>query len=554
MASIIKKIKNGNPYYYAVVSARVNGEPRIVSQKYLGSVDKIISNAENAKPPEPNEAVVYEYGGVTALWEIIDQLGIIDIINKHSPKRNQGTTVGHYMTLAAINRALKPQSKTKIADWYKQTSLQKIWKIPPKTFTSQRFWDHMDCLTEDKLMDIEQDITRCIIEHYDIDLNCLLYDSTNFFTWIDSFNESSELAQRGKNKQGRNNLRQVSLALLISRDSQVPLFHEVYPGNRNDFSQFQNITSKLSSLCKDLKKHCPDITFVFDKGNNSQNAMDTLHMGKMHFVGSLTPSHYKELLDINIDKFEPLNSDKSPGLRAYRTSAEVFGQKRTVVITYSERFFCTQHATISRELNKAINALVSLSTKLSGWKEGAKKGRKPVKQTVNKQVADILSAQYMKRIIKTEVFEKDGYISLKFNTDHREMQSIVDKILGKSILFTDQKNWSTEDIVNSYHGLAKIEDKFKDMKNIEFLHWQPMFHWTDQKIRVHAFYCVLAMTIVSLLRLTLERAGMKISVSEMLKQLQSIYEVAVIYPDKKPKMTLSRMNSMQKRILEIVNE
>ena len=133
------------------------------------------------------------------------------------------------------------------------------------------------------------------------------------------------------------------------------------------------------------------------------------------------------------------------------------------------------------------------------------------------------------------------------------MQSIVDKILGKSILFTDQKNWSTEDIVNSYHGLAKIEDKFKDMKNIEFLHWQPMFHWTDQKIRVHAFYCVLAMTIVSLLRLTLERAGMKISVSEMLKQLQSIYEVAVIYPDKKPKMTLSRMNSMQKRILEIVN-
>ena len=325
MATIIKKIKKGKRYYYAVESARVNGKPRIVNQKYLGSVEKIVRNAEKAKPPEPKEAVVYQYGGVAALWSITQQLGLIDIINQYAPKRNQGTTVGHYMILAAINRALKPQSKNKIGEWYQQTTLQKLWKIPPTAFTSQRFWDHMDGLKEETLTAIEHEITRRVVERYDINLDCLLYDTTNFFTWIDSFNDSSDLSQRGKNKQGRNNLRQVSLALLISRDSRVPLFHEVYPGNRNDYSQFQNISGRFSDLCKKLERHCPDITFVFDKGNNSQNGMDAMHMDKTHFVGSLTPSHYKELLDIPIDHYAPLQSDEWSGLIACRTTAEVFG-------------------------------------------------------------------------------------------------------------------------------------------------------------------------------------------------------------------------------------
>ena len=553
MATIIKKIKKGKPYYYAVESGRVNGKPRIISQKYLGSVAKIVRNAQNTEPPEPKEAVVYQYGGVAALWCITQQLGLIDIIDRYAPKRNQGTTVGHYMILAAINRALKPKSKTKIGHWYQQTILQKLWKIPTSAFTSQRFWDHMDGLKEETLTAIEREITRRVVERYDINLDCLLYDTTNFFTWVDSFNDRTDLPQRGKSKQGRNNLRQVSLALLISRDSRVPLFHEVYPGNRNDFSQFQNITGRLADLCKELKKHCHNITFVFDKGNNSQNGMDAMHIDKLHFVGSLTPSHYKELLNIPIDQYAPLQSDEWSGLIAFRTTTEVFNQKRTVVITYSERFFTQQNATVSRELSKAVEALASLAKRLSKWRQGKKKGRKPTIQSVSKQVTGILSAQHMKTIIRTEVHEKDDCPVLTFRTNHKALQSITDRILGKSILFTDQGNWSTEEIIRAYHGLAKIEDSFKDMKNIEFLHWQPMFHWTDQKVRVHAFYCVLAMTLASLLRLSLQRAGLAMTIPAILQQLQSIYEVAVKYPGRKPKITMSKMNKEQKQILEIMS-
>jgi transposase len=551
MPSIVKKIKKGKPYYYAVESARVDGKPRIVNQVYLGSPERIMKNAQTSEPPKPKEAVIYQYGGVETLWRITQQLGLIDIINRHAPKRNQGPSIGHYMILAAINRALKPKSKVLIGQWYQQTTLLKRWKYSPSVFTSQRFWDHMDELNENQLTSIERDITRRVVESYDINLECLLYDTTNFFSWIDSFNDRPSLPQRGKSKVGRNNLRQVSLALLVSRAERIPLFHDVYPGNRNDFSQFQTIASRLADLCRELKKNCPNITFVFDKGNNSQKGMDTAHVERLHFVGSLTPSHYKDLLDIPIDRFTKCG--EWSGLIAYRTTADVFEQKQTVVVTYSERFFVQQHATISRELSKAVQALNALAERLSRWRQGKmKKGRKPTIQSVLKQVADILSAQHMKAIIQTEVHEKDGCPAIDFRTDHQALQSIADRTLGKTILFTDRDDWSTEEIIYAYRGLSKIEDAFKNMKNIEFLHWQPMFHWTDQKIRVHAFYCVLALTLVSLLRLELNRAGLVMTIPVILQQLQDIYEIAVIYPDRKPKITMSRMNKEQKRILEVM--
>ncbi len=407
MATIIKKIKKGKPYYYAVESGRVNGKPRIIWQKYLGSVKKIIKNAQNTQPPEPQEAIIFQYGGTAALWSITQQLGLIELINQHAPKRVQGPTIGHYMILAAINRALKPKSKAQIGQWYQQTTLQELWRMPASAFTSQRFWDHMEELDEARLAAIEENITRHVVDNYDIDLDCLLYDTTNFFTWIDTFNDRCDLPQRGKSKVGRNNLRQVSLALLVSRDSRIPLFHQVYPGNRNDYSHFQTIADRLADICRGLKEHCSDITFVFDKGNNSQQGMDAAKAYKLRFVGSLIPSHYPELIDIPADRFSELESDQWTGLRACRTEAEVFGQMRTVVITYSEQFFCQQYAAISRELNKAVQALSALAQRLSRWQQGKMKGRKPTVQSVKKQAADILSHQHMKKIIRVEIQENE---------------------------------------------------------------------------------------------------------------------------------------------------
>ena len=77
MATIIHKMKKGRPYYYAVESARVKGKPRIVWQKYLGTVDAIVKRLAQTRPEQPHEAVLFEAGGVAALWRIAQRLDLL---------------------------------------------------------------------------------------------------------------------------------------------------------------------------------------------------------------------------------------------------------------------------------------------------------------------------------------------------------------------------------------------------------------------------------------------------------------------------------------------
>src|SRR5208337_47744 len=108
----------------------------------------------------------------------------------------------------------------------------------PSPLSSQRFWDHMDAVKPAAATAIWKDLVKDVVDRERIDLSSICYDGTNFYTFLDTFNTRCSLAARGKNKQGRDNLRQVSYALFCAADGQLPLFYDVYEGNRNDARQF----------------------------------------------------------------------------------------------------------------------------------------------------------------------------------------------------------------------------------------------------------------------------------------------------------------------------
>ena len=56
-----------------------------------------------------------------------------------------------------------------------------------------------------------------------------------------------------------------------------------------------------------------------------------------------------------------------------------------------------------------------------------------------------------------------------------------------------------------------------------------MFHGTEQKIRVHVFYCVLALMAARLMTREAERAGTHMSVRELLDHLSGIQETVLLY-------------------------
>src|SRR5437667_8955060 len=227
--SLQKKKVRGHTYWYARECQRVDGKPKIVWQKYLGRAEDIANGAgAPSQPPAPREVTLSDFAAPAALYDLIEQLDLVTIIDRHAGKRAQGVSVGAYIALAALNRCLAPTSKARMADWYTSTVLRRLLPIPPNLLTSQRFWDHMSYLDADKIAAIEQDLTRRLIDRFHIELSCLFYDTTNFYTFIDSFNEASGLAQRGKSKEKRMDLRIVGLALLVTKDFHIPLFHQVY--------------------------------------------------------------------------------------------------------------------------------------------------------------------------------------------------------------------------------------------------------------------------------------------------------------------------------------
>ena len=91
------------------------------------------------------------------------------------------------------------------------------------------------------------------------------------------------------------------------------------------------------------------------------------------------------------------------------------------------------------------------------------------------------------------------------------------------------------------------------MKNRDYLRWQPAFHWTDQKIRVHSLYCVMALLLVSLARRMAHEAGLEFSSSAFLDEISGIKEVALFYQGNKhkPRLTLSSMTPCQKKLAEV---
>jgi transposase len=528
VASIQRKIIHGRPYYYLVESRRVNGRPRPVVVQYLGSADSLLQRLQHSQTP-PTRARVSSFGGIAALYDLAQQLRLVELIDHYAPKRRQGPSLGQYMLVAAVNRCLAPTSKRQMPTWLRGTPLPGWLGLPAPQFSAPRFWDNMELLGEKQIAALSEALARRLLEMFHLDVNSLIFDCTNFDTFIDTENPS-QLPKRGHAKSKRTDLRIVGLALLVSADFHVPVLWKVYPGNQHDSMTFAQVLQELTQRYQALARHCQSITLVFDKGNNSARNQEILDASGFHFVGSLVPTHFADLLSLPPQKFQTLQDGRLKPTRALRVTRQLWGQERTLVITFSPELQRKQIRGIQQHLSKKRRALEELQAKLRRSQRPDAKGKGYTRESLLKQVQQICSGQHISKILRVAVIQKRRQLKLTYRTDAAAFAQIQEHQLGKRILFTDQMDWSNEQIVLAYRSQSQIEDAFADMKDPHFLSWEPMFHWTDSKIRVHALYCVLALILGSLLQRQAAQNGLSLSLQALFKALNGIQEVTNLFP------------------------
>jgi transposase len=554
-----KRIHGLTYYYYSKWEWR-DGKCRRVWQKYLGKLEDLVS-ASGGAGPAPSYAEVFQWGLSEALWQECCRAQVGEVINRHVRKRDQGLSSGEYLAIAALNRAMQPRSKRSLWQWFAGTTLLRHFpKATTANLTSQRFWDHMDRIAAAAAQAIWQEVLQGVVAREHIDPARICYDGTNFYTFIDTFNMRCDIARRGKNKQGRSNLRQVSYALFCCADGQLPLYYEVYKGNRNDAKQFPLMLQRFRQFFRQLTGTAsePDTTLIFDKGNNSKQNFQLLDDLRLSYVGSVKLDEHKDLAAVpnNDERFQSSDAHP-PGCKSFRISKQVYGRKRLLVVTYNQNLFDSQWATVQADLGKALQRLAELQTRLEDRRAGLiAGGRAPTLTSMHKQCQAIVKRQHLKRLIRITVdADNHGLPRLHYELDSAAQQELEQTYLGKNILISDHEGWDDARIIEAYRSQFLIEGVFKEMKDRNTGNWWPMFHWTDSKIKVHALYCTLAVLLRAVLWRRVRQAGVPISLKRLLSELQEIREIVNIYPARRKgkgerrQTVLSKRNELQERLL-----
>jgi len=565
MASIVGKKRGNQTYYYLVESARVNGRPRIVDQQYLGSAEEVMARLSGAQAGSPERTQHKGFGDLAAVWSILERLKVADAIDAvcGSRRSDAGASVGTYLALATANRVVAPCSKLAFEQWWATTAGPRFTKVPVAATDHRRFWDAMDNLDTAKLAAAEAAISTAMVTEFGLDLSGLALDMTNFATFIDSTNEAAPIAKRGHAKQKRNDLRLVGLALVVTRDGAIPVTSHAYPGNRPDVTQFGEVLDELTTRYgalfdthrdgdpADKDKTPLGPTVVFDAGQNSAANFAHLAETGLHFVGSLQPSNFPDLLALPARRRHPVDPDRFPGLSAYDTRALVFGANRRVVLTHSANLHTKQSAGLDQTLAKATRDLGELAATLARGKTR----RMPA--AVQANIDTITHPRWVARILTTQLTgSTPAELRLTWRIDPAARQKLETEIFGKRLLVTDHDHWSVPEVVAGYRCQNDVESGFRQLKDPNVVGFSPMFHWTESKIRVHVFYCVLALAVAHLMRRQAHQSGLDLSVRELLTNLAGIQETVLLYPtgDKgrpRAQRILTDTNPTQARLSEL---
>lgn len=556
MAHFHIKTKKGRPYLYVREIARVDGKPKVISQIYIGSPERIAGFVRGTEP-DIQELKVEEFGALWLAYQIDQDIDLCSIIDSIIPPadREKGPSIGEYFLYCALNRMVHAVSKNRLAEWYQKTAIQHIRAVDLGALTSKRYWEKWDRVSETDLCQVARAFFDRLWRVESPAADCLLFDTTNYYTYMASHTQS-ELAMRGNNKAGKHSLRQIGLGLLVARDSRLPLYYSVYPGNLHDSKHFETIMDEMFGVVCGLNKTKQRLTVVIDKGMNAEGNYGWIdEHARIHFITTYSTYFAQELAATPLERFEPVDipanrrlieQDKEEEcLLAYRSKGEYWGKERAVIVTYNPSSARKQAYTFDDKLEAIRQELLLMRVKV--------RDRAPHWRTrgiITERYLRFCERMHMPSELYELMFEqtRDG-LSMTF----RKNVYLVGRkqsMFGKNIIITDNTDWPTSDIIQASIDRWQVEDRFRLSKDDDLVGASPVRHWTDSKIRCHLFTCVVAMTYLRRIELHVAAAGIKRTAADIMQDMRRLHYVLSIKKGaRKPNRRLETPSKTQAEVL-----
>ena len=368
-STIIGKTIKGHTCCYVREVGRVGGKPKVISQRHLGKVVGIEAAMAGASVM-PDRTRHLAFGDLAAVWPMFELLRVAEIIDEvvGSRRTDGAASIGTWIAVATANGVVDPCSKRKLSDRWKNTSGDRLVRLPASVLGHRRSWDAMDSIGKDQQQKIERRVVAHLVEVFSVDLSGLVLDMANSATHVDSSNDTAPIAKRDHAEQKRTDPRPVGLGLVVSTVGGIPLVRHAYGGNRPDVTELAVLVEELVARFGALAEGTGELTLVHDAGQDSGSNEELVEDSPFHLVGSLPPSDHPALLAVEKDRYRAVGATRFPGLTAFETRRVVFGAERRIVVSHSENLHAKQDRGFEHTLPKACRQLSALVARLARGK------------------------------------------------------------------------------------------------------------------------------------------------------------------------------------------
>ncbi len=524
MHLVVKQIK-GREYFYLVEKERRGS--RVVTSRtvYVGDRQKLADLVQQgASAALPSSFEPQPIGAVLALATIAKDLGVETLIDEVCPVREGAAAVGRRLVIAAIGRAVMPRRDNGLSNvraFYEGGGLPEVLPVALASLDDRRMYEMLVGVSDKQIEQIEAAVVRRLIQKEGVSTKALAFDCTNFDSYAGA-RTRSRLLRRGHGKSGRP-LRVMGLGLLASEDDGMPLLTFAYPGNENDVRAFGRFLRALDRRRDSLELPL-DTTVAADGGNISKQLLLRLEEDPRYYVMRLPVRHLTGIDRCKRTELPVLGASLTGKVWAQKHLCLVYGVERCVVDVYSRRMHRRQLPGLMRDRHRARADLLELQSLLERQRQGRRRVKPITLRKLRLRVDKALSREHMDALFRVTLAKGDLAPTLTFEEPAEAWRHLDEYVLGRTLLVTNRKDWSPEQIIWASRVQSHNEHLFRDIKDPGGVSMLPLRHRRDRALRAHALLVVLGVVLAKVLQRRVKRAGLKApslaSVLDPLKQVQ----------------------------------
>jgi hypothetical protein len=372
--------------------------------------------------------------------------------------------------MLVANRFIEPLSEWALIGWAERTALPEMLGIRVTKSTKDRLYLAGDALFK-RRKDVEAALRVREENLFGLRRGVILYDMTN--THFEGLCAGNPKARHGKNKQKRNDCRQMAVGMAFDERG-LPLAHDVFEGN---IAESKTLALMLDRLLLPQEGSTPVV--ILDAGFASAANIALLKERGLGYLVNITRGHRsRHAGEFAAGGFEPVPG-REPGQRVeVKTINDPDNPGGSLVLCRSTQRREKELAMLSKAEERFLADVSALQERVAG---GKLKNPGKIERAVGR-----LQKKHP-RAARFHGLRLEGGILVASPAGNKREEAL--ELCGDYILRTDQDLGPTQ-IWSLYMTLLQAEEGFACLKGA--LGLRPNFHQTEHRVEAHIFISVLA--------------------------------------------------------------